>query len=209
MTKSLRTALVAGAALALLLGPFVPASRAAGAGGQTLQNLQTAYDGESNAHARYLAFAKQADAEGFAGAASLFRAAAHAEQIHAAAHADVIRKLGGQPQAEIKAPEVKSTRENLAAAIEGESYERDTMYPGFIAQARTEGNRDALRSFNYAKTAEAEHAKLYAEARASLDGWKTARDFYVCAVCGLTTTNLNFEKCASCFNSKDRYVKVS
>jgi rubrerythrin len=57
--------------------------------------------------------------------------------------------------------------------------------------------------------AEAEQAKLYAEARDSLGNWKTVRDFCLCAVCGYTTTNLNFEKCASCFNSKDRYVNVS
>lgn len=208
MTKTLRNALVAGAALALLSGASAIPARAAAAG-QTLQNLQTAFNGESNAHARYVAFARKADAEGYAGAASLFRAAANAEGIHAAAHAAVIRKLGAEPQADVQAPEVKSTRENLTAAIEGESYERDTMYPGFIKQARAEGNKDALQSFNYAKTAEAEHAKLYTEARDSLDNWKTARDFYVCAVCGYTTTNLSFEKCVSCFSSKDRYVKVS
>ena len=36
-----------------------------------MSNLQTAFNGESNAHARYLAFAVKADAEGYAGVASL------------------------------------------------------------------------------------------------------------------------------------------
>lgn len=35
------------------------------AGTTTLENLQTAYNGESNAHSRYLAFAKQASLEGY------------------------------------------------------------------------------------------------------------------------------------------------
>jgi rubrerythrin len=30
---------------------------------------------------------------------------------------------------------VKSTRENLEAAVKGETYERDTMYPDFLKQA--------------------------------------------------------------------------
>src|SRR5512140_22677 len=95
----------------------------------TLGNLQTAFNGESNARARYLAFAVQADQEGHGPVASLFRAAARAEQIHAANHAAVIKKLGAEPVANIETPVVKSTRENLAAAIEGEVYERDVMYP--------------------------------------------------------------------------------
>ena len=45
---------------------------------KTLEHLQAAFNGESNAHARYLEFAKQADAEGCGPVASLFRAAARA-----------------------------------------------------------------------------------------------------------------------------------
>ncbi len=183
----------------------------AGSAGKTLDNLQAAFNGESNAHARYLAFAKKADAEGYGEAASLFRAAARAEEIHAANHAVVIKKLGGTPTADIKEPEVKSTADNLQAAIAGESYERDTMYPEFLAQARTEGNRDAVETFNFAKTAETEHATLYGDTLKKLNGLKgsKAKAIYVCTVCGYTTAQINFEKCPSCFNPKDKYVKVS
>lgn len=91
----------------------------------TLDNLQTAYNGESNAHARYLAFAAKADQEGCGEVASLFRAAAKAEKVHAAKHSEVIKKLGGTPTAKIETPVVGSTKENLEAAVNGESYERD------------------------------------------------------------------------------------
>ena len=83
----------------------------------TLENLQAAFNGESNANAKYLAFAKRADEEGYKKAASLFRAAARAEAIHFANHAVVIKKLGGTPEADIKTPEVGSTVENLKAVV--------------------------------------------------------------------------------------------
>jgi rubrerythrin len=176
----------------------------------TLTNLQAAFNGESNAHAKYLAFAKKADEEGYGQAASLFRAAARAEEIHAAAHGEVIRKLGGDPKADVKAPEVKSTKENLEAALKGESYERDTMYPDFIKKAREEGQKDAIRSMNRALNAEIEHAKLYSQALAAMDSWKTGKkEFYVCPVCGYTILKIDFQKCPSCFTAKEKFEQVS
>ncbi len=174
----------------------------------TLQNLMAAYNGESNAHAKYVEFAKKADQEGFAGAAALFRAAAQAEQIHATNHADVIKKMGGTPKADIKLPEIKATADNLKAAIEGETYERDKMYPEFIAEAKTAGNKDAVRTFNFAISAEAEHAKLYTAASTGLDTWKAAKEFYVCPVCGKTVPKVDFTKCPVCFTAGDKYIKV-
>ena len=178
---------------------------------KTLDNLQAGFNGESNAHARYVAFAEKADQEGYGEVASLFRAAAKAEKVHAANHAVAIKQMGGTAQAKIETPVVKSTKENLEAAIKGESYERDTMYPEFLKQARAEGNRDAVQTFNYAKTAEAEHAKLYSEALNNLPKLKgsKAKDYFVCTVCGYTTSQMDFSKCPSCFTHKDKYEKVS
>src|SRR5512140_902870 len=65
----------------------------------TLDNLQAAFNGESNANARYLAFAKKADAEGYGTAASPFRAAARAEPVHFERHAKAIKELGAVPAA--------------------------------------------------------------------------------------------------------------
>lgn len=175
----------------------------------TLDNLQAAYNGESNAHARYLAFAEKADTDGYLGVASLFRAAAKAEQIHADNHAVVIKKLGAEPKANIEKPDVKTTKENIQAAIKGETYERDVMYPEFLKLARADKNNDAVRTFNYALTAEAEHAKLYTNAAKNQETMKQAQKLFVCSVCGYTTTKLDFEKCPGCLNPKDKYVSVS
>jgi rubrerythrin len=198
---------LATAGLALSAAGQAPAQESAP---QTLANLQAAYNGESNAHAKYLAFAERAEQEGYARVASLFRAAARAEEVHARNHAAVIEQMGATPTADIQLPEIKSTSENLQAAIEGESYERDTMYPGFVETARGERNTAALRSFNYALTAEAEHARLYQQALDNLEEWRSGPStWYVCQICGWTTAQLPAERCPSCFNGTENYVEVS
>lgn len=191
---------------AIVLAGALPA---AAAPGKTIDNLQAAFNGESNASAKYAAYAEKADKEGFPSVASLFRAASKAEMIHAETHAGVIKGLGGVPTADVKLPEIKSTKENLEDAVKGETYERDIMYPEFIAVAKAEGNKDALRSFNYAKIAEAEHAKMYAADLKDLDTLKgKTQTFWVCTVCGYTVPKVDFAKCPSCFNSKEKYIEV-
>ncbi len=175
----------------------------------TLKNLQAAFNGESNAAARYTAFAAQADAEGFHKAASLFRAAARAEQIHAANHAAVIRKLGATPEAQIETPVVKSTAENLKAAIAGEEYERDVMYPTFIKEAEAEGVSAALRTFQYALEAETEHARLYTAALSNLQQMKSKTTYCVCATCGYTVETLTTERCPVCHHPKEKFELIS
>ena len=187
---------------------LVGANVVSAAPSKTLDNLQAAYNGESNANAKYLEFAKKADLEGYAGVASLFRAAAKAEEFHARNHADVIKKMGGTPKAEIKLPVAKTTAENLKAALEGETYERDTMYPGFIAEAKAAGEKDAVRSFNFAVTAEGQHAKFYADAAANLQAWKAAKKFMVCPVCGNTVTTVDFAKCPVCFTPGEKFIPI-
>ena len=171
----------------------------------TLKNLLSAFEGESNAFAKYLAFATKADEDGFHGAASLFRAAGRAEQIHATNHARVIKQLGGIVHCEIHAVDVQSTPENLKTALDGEQHEVDVMYPEFLAEAEAHGNTLAIRTFTGAMEAEKTHARLYAEAIALLqdgkaDSWiHSVREFYVCPVCGYTSeTEEEHERCPVC-----------
>jgi rubrerythrin len=176
----------------------------------TLQNLQTAFNGERNAHARYLAFAEKSDQEGYFQIASLFRAAAKAEGIHANNHEVEIKRLGGTAQAKMEKTDVESTKENLEAAIKGETYERDVMYPDFYKQARAVGDAGAVQTFNYARGAETEHAALFTNALGNMATMRVKGvTYYVCTVCGYTTTNMDFAKCHTCFSSKDKYVAVS
>ena len=178
----------------------------------TIANLLAAYEGESNAHSKYVVFAAKADAEGWHGAASLFRAAARAEEIHATNHARVIKQLRGEAKCQIHPVEVKSTLENLKAALAGEQYEIDTMYPAFIAEAAGSDVAVAKRSFTWAMEAEKTHARLYAEAielveKGLKDSWPASScDFYVCAACGYTTrTPEGQDRCPVCNLAIDKF----
>lgn len=197
--------------LLTLVGALALAAQAVAATSsvETLKNLNAAYRGESNANNRYSAFAIKAEAEGQAQVAKLFRAAASAEAIHRDTHKATIAKLGGTvDQLTLDAVNPGTTAENLAEAIKGESYERDTMYPAFLKLAKAENNRDAERSFHFAVAAEKEHAALYTEALARL-GKNPVVEYYVCPVCGDTTVGRpTKDKCATCRTATEKFVLV-
>jgi rubrerythrin len=176
----------------------------------TVDNLQIAFNGESNANARYLAFAKKADEEGFGEVASLFHAAAKAEEIHARNHSDVLRKMGATPGLNLEPIELKTTHENLKAAIAGEKYERDIMYPEFIEVAERETATAALRTFTYALKVEAVHAVLYQDALDHLKQ-RTGKNhtYYVCPDCGNTLDELTILKCMVCGHRQSDFIAVS
>jgi len=111
---------------------------------------------------------------------------------------------------EIKLDEVKvgTTKENLEAAIKGESHERDARYPEFLSQANQDKATAAVRSFTFAVNAEKEHAKLYQDALDNL-GHNAATDYFVCSVCGFTTTQLPAKNCPSCHNGVEKFLKIS
>jgi len=161
---------------------------------QTEKNLMDAFAGESQANRKYLAFAKKAESDGYPQVAKLFRAAAEAETVHAHSH---LRVAGG----------IKSTTENLKAAIAGETHEFKSMYPEMIAAAEKEGNSNALRSFTYANEVEKVHAALYQKALDNLETKKVV-DYYVCGVCGYTCENEAPEDCPVCKSKKKVFYKV-
>ncbi|ABB30910.1 Rubrerythrin [Geobacter metallireducens RCH3] len=163
----------------------------------TKENLANAFAGESQANRKYLAFAKQAEVDGFPQVAKLFRAAAHAETVHAHAH---LRAMGG----------IRETVENLKEAIEGEGFEFQTMYPPYLEEAKTEGNRVAEISFRNALAVEEVHHDLYQKALAAVmnDGDLPARKVYVCEICGNTVYDFAPDKCPVCQVPKDRFTLI-
>lgn len=152
---------------------------------KSIADLKDAFAGESQANRKYTAFARKADQEGHAQVARLFRAAAHAETVHALAH---LNALG----------EVKTTADNLQAAINGENYEVVNMYPDFIQDAEAEGNKAAARSFKWAWEVEKVHENLYREALARLGQSGESYAYYVCPVCGYTVAKAAPERCPVC-----------
>ncbi len=162
---------------------------------KTLEDLQEAFAGESQANRKYTLFAQKADDEGYPQAAHLFRAAARSEAVHASNH---LRAMGG----------VRPTSENLQEAFDGETYEVTTMYPPFIQDAQDEGNRRAASSFEWAWKVEQEHAELYAQMLKSLDQPPVEVEYYVCPVCGHTHIGPPPEKCPVCGTPGKRFEQV-
>jgi len=154
---------------------------------KTKENLEFAFAGESQANRKYLFFADKAEEEGHKQIARLFRAAADAETVHARNHFNV--SLG-----------VKSTKDNLLAAIGGENHEFTEMYPGFIKQAESEGEKKARDSFNLANKVEKIHHGLYQTALSMLEKGQAIdeKPFYVCQYCGNTIEGEAPEKCPVC-----------
>ncbi len=163
----------------------------------TMDNLKAAFAGESQANRKYLAFAKKAESDGYKQVAKLFRAAAEAETVHAHAH---FRVMGG----------IKGTAENLKDAIEGEGYEFQKMYPEFLKEALSEGNKAAEMSFKNANAVEEIHYGLYKKALGAVEGGKDleSKQIWVCAVCGNTVEGVCPDQCSVCKASKDKFSEV-
>ena len=163
----------------------------------TNENLAGAFAGESQANRKYLAFAKQADLDGYPQVGKLFRAAAAAETVHAHAH---LRAMGG----------VKKTAENLQEAIAGEGFEFQKMYPPFLAEAQQDGNKMAEVSFRNALAVEEIHFDLYKMAADAVTGGAdlASRAIYVCEICGNTVYDAAPEKCPVCGVPQGRFALI-
>jgi rubrerythrin len=163
----------------------------------TEENLKTAFAGESQANRKYLAFAKKAEEEGFPNIAKLFRAIAEAETVHAHNYLRILKMI-------------KSTKENLQAALNGEIYEFTEMYPDFVKIATQEGVQAAIVSFGYANQVEKIHGKLYEKALDTVGQGKDIeeKEFFVCQVCGYTTEGEAPDTCPICGAPKEKFKKI-
>jgi rubrerythrin len=123
-------------------------------GTKTHDHLKEAFAGESQANRRYLYFAKVADIEGYPEVAGLFKDTADGETGHAHGHLDFLKQVGdpatGKP--------IGDTLKNLQSAVAGETYEYQSMYPGFAKTAREEGFAEIAEWFETLAKAEKSHA---------------------------------------------------
>jgi rubrerythrin len=164
---------------------------------RTEENIKQAFAGESQASRKYKSYADKADKEGFKQVAKLFRAASEAEMIHAANDLMIMKA-------------VNSTEENLKTALEGETFEYTKMYPEFIEDAKSDGNKAAGKIFQDSSLTEEIHASYYKDA---LDLVKQNKDipeseYYVCAVCGHTAVNEAPTRCPICGSGKKSFKEV-
>ena len=162
----------------------------------TQANLEAAFAGESQAHMKYLIFADKAEQEGLANVARLFRAISFAEQMHATGHFKALGNVGG-------------TADNLQAAIGGETYEVEEMYPAFIAVSELQEEKAAVRSEKWAFEAEKVHAGMYERARQAVTAGQDVQMgiVHICSVCGWTVEGDAPDRCPICGAVKEKFIK--
>lgn len=178
---------------------------------KTLENLSKAFIGESQARNRYTFYAKTALKEGYPQISELFLLTAKNEAQHAKWLMRLINQLlekkgekGKSIIVEAEAPTVlATTAENLQAAIDGENYERTTMYPEFAKVAKEEGLDDISKRLFAIANAETHHEeryiKLLAQVKNNTMFEKTEEKEWVCAECGYVHRGTKPpEKCPSC-----------
>src|SRR3569623_826624 len=129
-------------------------------GSKTEGNLNAAFAGESQANRRYLYFANKADIEGQNDVAVVFRSTAEGETGHAHGHLEYL-EASGDPATGLP---FGDTRNNLKAAIHGETHEYTDMYPGMAKTAREEGFDEIADWFATLAKAEKSHAGRFQKA---------------------------------------------
>jgi rubrerythrin len=117
---------------------------------KTIQNLESAFAGESMAHIKYRYFAKLARAAGDEETAKIFEATAEQEVMHAFGHLDLL----------YPADTITPARA-LEIAIAGETYEYTEMYPSFRKTAVEEGNTAAIHEIDEQIAESKEHAEQF------------------------------------------------
>jgi rubrerythrin len=126
-------------------------------GSKTEHNLKEAFAGESQANRRYLYFASKADVEGYNDVAAVFRSTAEGETGHAHGHLEYLEQVG-DPATGLP---IGATKDNLKAAIAGETHEYTDMYPGMAKTAREEGFDEIADWFETLAKAERSHANKF------------------------------------------------
>lgn len=144
-------------------------------GTKTLENLLTAFAGESQARNKYTYYASKAKKEGYVQISNIFLETAANEKEHAELWFKLAHGIG-------------TTEENLLDAAEGENYEWTDMYKEMAATAREEGFPEIAAQMEGVAAIEKEHEERYRKLAANIkEGKVFAREekvLWQCSNCG-------------------------
>ncbi len=126
-------------------------------GSKTLENLKAAFAGESQARVKYQFFASKAKKDGYEQIAEIFTETSDNEKEHAKIWYKIIENGVGD------------TKENLKAAIDGETYEYTDMYKKFAETAREEGFEEIAEKFEQVGDIEKEHEARFSKLLQNID----------------------------------------
>ena len=175
----------------------------------TIENMQTAYKGERTASAKYEAFSKKAEQEGYHNIALLYNAVAAAENIHGNNHKAVIEDAGTTVPIITPDFKLKTTKENLSEDINGEAYEAKTMYPNFLHTAELADNQIAHLSLTYAMKTELKHKYFFEQALGDINSntlQSLPSKYFVCPVCGNTYATNPPKHCDFSFTEREKFI---
>ena len=114
-------------------------------GSKTEENLKAAFAGESQANRRYLYFASKADVEGQNDVAAIFRSTAEGETGHAHGHLEYLEEVG-DPATGLP---IGASRDNLKAAVAGETHEYTDMYLAWLKLLETKVSKKLLTGLRH------------------------------------------------------------
>lgn len=203
---------------ALALGiAFWKRAAAAEPHAETLAALAYAFQRETDAHRRYVAFAEVAGKEGYKGIAYMFAAFAVSEGIHGRNFKGMIVRLGGQADPAPTSIRRGTTKENLIAAVDDEIDSIDAMYPRTLERMKPEGNAEAMKLVGFAWSSERQHRDLIQKIRRyspmlfeqvakTID--EKSGVYFVCQTCGSTLNAVPSPKCPVCSSAPDQYRQV-
>lgn len=161
------------------------------AGTITEQNLLKSFAGESQARNRYTYFSEVAKREGYEQIAALFLETAEQEREHAKIFFKYLEGGEVEIKASYPAGTIRSTKENLLAAAEGENEEWSILYSDAAATAESEGFSEIADSFRNIALVEQEHERRYLKLLSRLtEGDFFRRDgeiWWQCRNCGFVT----------------------
>ena len=144
-------------------------------GTKTLENLLTAFAGESQARNKYTYYASKAKKEGYVQISNIFLETAANEKEHAELWFKLAHGIG-------------TTEENLLDAAEGENYEWTDMYKEMAATAREEGFPEIAAQMEGVAAIEKEHEERYRKLAANIKEGKVfereEKVLWQCSNCG-------------------------
>ena len=169
-------------------------------GSKTEENLIKAFAGESGARNKYTYFASKAKKEGYEQIAAIFEETANNEKEHAKMWFKLLN--GG---------EIKSTKENLTAAAEGENFEWTDMYKEFAKTAKEEGFDDIAFLFEEVAKIEKHHEERYLKLLGNINDnlvfSKNEEVVWICRNCGHVYVGKDAPKVCPVCNHPQSYFK--
>ncbi|MHA1342531.1 MAG: rubrerythrin [Promethearchaeota archaeon] len=189
---------------------------------KTIENLMTAFIGESQARNRYTIFAKIAKKEGYGLISKIFLETANQEREHAGWNYKMLQELKKNESFEELTVSAGgpttygTTLENLKSAIAGEDYEWKEMYPGFADVAKEEGLNDIANRLRAIAIAEKHHSERYGKLLKLIgdDAFfkRGEKIVWVCMECGYEVEMDELPEdwtCPSCSHPRDYFRKKS